>query len=78
MPSTHQWTDNPNAADNRGVTPIHCAADQYWSTEIGKFLAPLTDNPNAPNDDGDTPIRWAAWNGPVSYTHLTLPTILLV
>ena len=55
-------TDNPNAPNNNGDTPIYWAA-QKGHTEIVKILAPLTDNPNAPNDDGETPIDWAAENG---------------
>ena len=48
-------TDNPNAPNNHGDTPIHKAAC-YGYTEIVKILAPLTDNPNAPNKQGKTPI----------------------
>ena len=51
-------TDNPNAPNNFGVTPIHLAA-KYGHTEIVKFLAPLTDNPNAPNNYGNTPTSGA-------------------
>ena len=47
-------TDNPNAPNHNGKTPIHEAA--YWGhTKIVKFLAPLTDNPNAPDYYGNTP-----------------------
>ena len=52
-------TDNPNAPDKYGETPIHLAA-QDGHTEVVKFLAPLTDNPNAPDNDGETPISLAA------------------
>ena len=41
-------TDNPNAPNKLGDTPIHVAACN-GSLEIVKILAPLTDNPNAPN-----------------------------
>ena len=51
-------TDNPNAPDNCGRTPIHWAALK-GHTEIVKILAPLTDNPNASNKWGDTPISVA-------------------
>ena len=47
-------TDNPNAPDENGRTPIHWAA-YYGHTEIVKILAPLTDNPNAPDWRGKTP-----------------------
>ena len=63
-------TDNPNAPDKTGNTPIHEAA---WKgrTEIVKFLAPLTNNPNAPNKDGMTPIYQAA-----SYGHTEVVKLL--
>ena len=48
-------TDNPNALDKNGATPIYWAAYK-GRIEIVKILAPLTDNPNAPNEYGDTPI----------------------
>ena len=54
-------TDNPNAPDKCGNTPIYRSA-YYGHTEIVKILAPLTDNPNAPDEDGRTPIFWAAWS----------------
>ena len=41
-------TENPNAPDRNGYTPIICAAHN-GHTEIVKILVPLTDNPNAPN-----------------------------
>ena len=46
-------TDNPNAPNKYGWTPLYWAA-YYGYTEIVKTLAPLTDNPNAP-EDGKTP-----------------------
>jgi len=55
-------TDNPNAPDIDGETPIHWAAEN-GHTEIVKILAPLTDNPNARDDCGTTPIHFAACNG---------------
>ena len=53
-------TDNFNAPDNQGRTPIHWAA---WRghTEIVKILAPLTANPFAPDNQGWTPIHWAVF-----------------
>ena len=51
-------TDNPNAPDRNGMTPIFEAA-QNGHTEIVKILAPLTDNPNASNKYGMTPISIA-------------------
>ena len=47
-------TDNPNAPDKYGNTPIYEAAYRGY-TEIVKILAPLTDNPNAPNKWEQTP-----------------------
>ena len=47
-------TDDPNAPDKSGASPIHAAA-QKGHIEIVKILAPLTDNPNAPKNDGKTP-----------------------
>ena len=55
-------TDNPNAPDRNGDTPIHEAAEN-GHTEIVKILVPLTDNPNAPNNKGITPFYWALHNG---------------
>ena len=55
-------TDNPNAPDRSGNTPVHMAAF-YGHTEVVEILAPLTDYPNAPNIYGETPIYKAAWNG---------------
>ena len=83
-------TDNPNAACHKGRTPIYLAT-RYGQTEIVKILAPLTNNLNAAGPGGNI-IQVAAIHGyaeiveilvplydnPVSYTHLTLPTILLV
>ena len=48
-------TDNPNAPDKDGDTPIYLAA-RNGLTEIVKILAPLTDNPNAPVRNGKSPI----------------------
>ena len=47
-------TDNPNAPDEDGNTPIHLAA-QRENARIVKILASLTDNPNVPNKSGKTP-----------------------
>ena len=55
-------TDNPNAPDNFGQTPIYWAVHN-GHTEIVKILAPLTDNPNPAENNGKTPIYWAAHNG---------------
>ena len=55
-------TDNPNAPDENGRTPIHNAA--YWGhIEMVKILVPWTDNPNAPDKDGRTPILMALFDG---------------
>ena len=51
-------TDNPNAPDNVGYTPIYWAATNGHN-EMVKILAPLTDNPNAPNNYGETPFQVA-------------------
>ena len=58
MPST----DNPNAPDNVGLTPIHCAA---WNghVEIVRLLMETTDNPNAPDISGRTPMKLAEHKG---------------
>ena len=55
-------TDNPNASDVEGNTPIYTAAI-FGHTEIVNILAPLTNVPNAPVKNGWTPIYWAARNG---------------
>ena len=55
-------TDNPNAPDIDGDTPIHGTALE-GHTEIVKILAPLADNPNVPNKDGITPIYLAKIDG---------------
>ena len=51
-------TDNPNAPDKYGWTPIYCAAGR-GHTEIVKILAPLTDNPNTKDNYGKTPVAVA-------------------
>ena len=65
-------TDNPNAKDNSGFTPISRAASNGQS-EIVKILAPLTDNPNAPNNYGDTPIHYAAQVGLAEIVKILAP-----
>ena len=55
-------TDNPNAPDEEGITPIHLAAFE-GHTEIVKILAPLTNIPNAPAKNGVTPIHEATRRG---------------
>ena len=64
-------TDNPNAPDEEGTTPIYWAAC-HGHTEIVKILAALTDNPNASAEDGDTPIHAAA-----RYGHTEIVKILV-
>ena len=68
-------TDNPNAPDEVGWTPIHMAA-LSGITEIVEILAPLTDNPNAPDKDGETPIYWAARNEYTEIGHTEIVKIL--
>ena len=51
-------TDNPNAPDNNGVTPIFVAA-QNNHIEIVKILMKATDNPNAAMNNGSTPMSIA-------------------
>ena len=63
-------TDNPNASDEDGSTPIHMAA-LSGCKEIVKILAPLTDNPNVPNNYGKTPIFHAT-----NYGHTEIVKIL--
>ena len=65
-------TDNPNAPNENGVTPIYMAA-HIGNTEIVKILAPLTANPNAPDKDGDTPILWAAHTGSTEIVKILAP-----
>ena len=65
-------TNNPNAPDNNGATPIYWAAVN-GHTEIVKILVPLTDNPNAPNKDGKTPIYWAAKHGHTEIVKILAP-----
>ena len=55
-------TENPNAPDKNGKTPIHWAAFNGHN-EIVKILVPLTDNPNVPDNYGHTPIHQAACGG---------------
>ena len=56
-------TDNPNAPDEDGITPIHWAAFNGHIV-IAKILVPLADNPiNALNRDGKTPLHYAAMKG---------------
>jgi len=65
-------TDNPNAPDKDGETPIYWAAIN-GHTEIVKILAPLTDNPNAPDEYGATPIFWAALYGYTEIVKILVP-----
>ena len=65
-------TDNPNAPDEEGVTPIFWAAC-CGNTEIVKILAPLTDNPNAPDEYGHTPIYVAAKEGHTEIVKILAP-----
>ena len=50
------WSDNPNAPDPNGWTPIQSAAEKGYF-EIIRILTPLSGNPNAPDPDGWTPIQ---------------------
>ena len=65
-------TDNPNAPNNGGETPINYAAALGY-TEIVKIIAPLTDNPNAPDKNGHTPIFLAAKNGHTEIVKILAP-----
>ena len=53
-------TDNPNAPNINGNTPIHWAA-LTKNTDIVKILATLTNKPNAPNNNGAISIDWATY-----------------
>ena len=66
-------TENPNAPNSWGLTPIHWAA--FWGhTENVKILAPLTDNPNAPDGIfGKTPIYLAALKGHTEIVKILAP-----
>ena len=59
IPVFAHLTENVNAPDINGMTPIHSAA-LFGVTEVLRFLAPLTDNPNVPEKHGVTPIHLAA------------------
>ena len=65
-------TENPNAPNENGVTPIHRAAYHGYS-EIVKILVPLTDNPNAPDVNGRTPIYCAANRGHTEIVKILVP-----
>ena len=65
-------TENPNAPDRLGNTPISVAACK-GHTEIVKILATLTDNPIAPNKYGETPIHLAALNGHTEIVKILAP-----
>ena len=65
-------TNNPNAPDDKGYTPIHWAA-KNGHTEIVNILAPLTENPNTPDNSGKTPIYWAAYKGHTEIIKILAP-----
>ena len=65
-------TDNPNAPNEDGITPIHWAAG-YGYTDIVKVLASFTASPNAPNPDGATPIHVAAETGQTQIIKILAP-----
>ena len=65
-------TNNPNAADEGGVTPIHTAA-MCGKIEIIKILVPLTKNPNAADERGVTPIFKAAMCGKTEIIKILAP-----
>ena len=66
-------TENPNAPDKYGSTPIYNATYHSGHTAIVKILAALTDNPNTPDDHGRTPIYWAACNGHTEIVEILAP-----
>ena len=49
-------TDNPNAPDEYGNTPIYLAAS-WGYTEIIRILAPLSDDPYVPDESKNEEIR---------------------
>ena len=65
-------TDNPNAPNKNGETPIYQAAHN-GHTEIVKILAPLADNPNAPTIYGWTPIHEAACSSEIKIIKILAP-----
>ena len=55
-------TENPNAPDNNGWAPIHCAIIKGY-TEIVKLMAPNVEKINAPMPIGYTPLYSALRDG---------------
>ena len=65
---------NPKQVKDRfSYSPIYLAAGN-GHLEVVKALKLCNKNPNAKNKNWSTPLQVAAARGPVSYTHLTLPT----
>ena len=68
-------TDNPNAPDEDGITPIHWAAFNGHIV-IAKILVPLADNPiDALNRDRKTPLHYAAMKGHTEIVKFFAPLI---
>ena len=81
----HGADANRLSADRR-TTPLHIAAERGFATIVSELLDSGADadglSAGACSADSTvtvaTPLLVAVTNGPVSYTHLTLPTILRV
>ena len=66
------FTDNPNAPNKKGDTPIYLAACN-GHTEIVKILVPLADHLNVLSSTGDTAIQRAAMQGYTEIVQILAP-----
>jgi len=57
-----QKSDNPNAANDFGITPIHLAARQGHLGIVDALMVSV-ENPNIPENSGNTPVHFAAIGG---------------
>lgn len=63
---------NPNAADTRGSTALHLAAEKRLRSIAEVLLSRKTTNPNAEDEDLYTPLHFAALNGDDDIARLLL------
>ena len=68
------YSDNPNAPNPAGWTPIQTAALNGFSNVV-RLLAPLTKNINAPCPDGFTPLEHASKNGHTDTEEFLIQTL---